>query len=157
MRRLPFWGFMCVTIAGCGGSGAGGAPATQPDEPAVGPPRSPDSLADATVYDAKGQAATCGLPEDGCPKAKPNREFLDKCRLRGYQVRRCGCETVCSGNVMVSRPHYDAEGNEQECQPEDPECTPPDTSAAFQDACADAHHRLVMCGCEWLCDGPPKR
>ena len=157
MRLLHFGWLVCVGIVGCGGERAGGAPAAGPRQADQGSPRSPRSLAEATVYDANGQGKSCGLPGKDCPKVKPNREFLDKCRLRGYQVRRCGCETVCSGNVMAPQPHYDAEGNEKECQPEDPGCTPPDTSAAFQDACNDAHHRLVICGCEWLCDGPLKR
>jgi hypothetical protein len=114
-------------------------------------------LAGATVYDSSGNAKQCVPPQEDCPETKVDREFLDQCKLQGFQIRRCGCETVCSGNAMAPKQHYDAEGNAKECEPEQPDCTPPDTSAAFQDACTAAQHRLVVCGCEWLCDGPPKQ
>lgn len=77
--------------------------------------------------------------------------------MGGYQIRQCGCSEVCTGNVMKEKAFYDADGNPKECVPEDSSCTPPDTSAAFQDACNDAHNKLVVCGCEWLCDGPLKQ
>ena len=146
VRGLLFWALACA----CGGSEA--APAQAPSTS----PRSPGDLAGATVYDANGDAKACEPPKPDCPRDASSLEFRDKCRLEGYQLRRCGCETVCSGNVMAPKMHYDAEGNAKECAPEEAECTPPDTTAAFQDACGEAHHRLVVCGCEWLCDGEPK-
>lgn len=109
------------------------------------------------VYDEKGHAKSCTPPSEGCEPKKSNPDFTDQCALRGYRTMRCGCETVCTGNVMAPSAHYDARGRSMECAPVDSSCTPPETSATFQDACADAHHRLVVCGCEWLCDGPPKR
>jgi hypothetical protein len=97
------------------------------------------------------------VPRQGCPKTKPDADFLEQCRLRGYQTRRCGCATLCSGNVSVAKPHYDAAGQAKACEPAAPDCQPPETSATFQDACNEAQHRLVQCGCEWLCDGPITR
>jgi hypothetical protein len=111
------------------------------------------ALVGATVYDAKAQSKACEAPRSSCPESPPDQDFLDKCRLAGFQVRQCGCEQVCTGNVMVKKKHYDAQGNAKDCAPEQPECTPPDTSASFQDACTDGGHKLVVCGCEWLCAG----
>jgi hypothetical protein len=138
----------------CAGSSAGGGAAEPSTSPEAAGPRSPGDLAGAKVYDSKGQAQACAEPRPDCPKTKPDADFLDQCRLRGYQTRRCGCDTLCSGNVATKRPHYDAAGKARDCAPETEGCKPPETSAAFQDACNEAQHRLVVCGCEWLCDGP---
>jgi hypothetical protein len=81
-------------------------------------------------------------------------DFNDECRRAGYRVVRCGCEDLCTGNVAKVEKFYDSSGVERPCAPERPDCTAPDTSAAFQDACTDAGHELVVCGCEWLCNGP---
>jgi hypothetical protein len=108
------------------------------------------------VFDAKGKQKPCDLPVPTCPEPVRDRDFLDKCALAGFQVRRCGCELVCSGNVVTEKSHYDARGKPKRCEPERKDCTPPDTSARFQDACNDAGHQLVVCGCEWLCTGPLK-
>lgn len=135
--------------------GASNPPASSP-APEPPPPRTPATLAEAEVYDASGAVRACEEPKKECPDATKDVKFLDQCRLQGYQVRRCGCEQLCSGNAMAFKPHYDERGNEKECVDEDPACTPPNTSAAFQDACTDAHHRLVICGCEWLCTGRPR-
>jgi hypothetical protein len=113
-------------------------------------------LVDATVYDATGAAKQCELPETDCPRSPRPADFLDACRLAGYQVRRCGCEELCSGNVAESKKHYDEKGNTKNCEPADPACSAPDTSAAFQDGCTEAGHKLVVCRCEWLCTGKPR-
>ena len=134
----------------------GGASSAGPGAPAATSSEEPRHPAAGTVYDAHGEGKTCAPPQDGCATSKRNPDFTDKCRLRGFQTIRCGCETMCTGNVMNKELFYDAAGGTRECAPVDDACTPPETSAAFQDACANAHHRLVTCGCEWLCDGPPK-
>ncbi|MFC1643182.1 hypothetical protein ACFL5O_10950 [Myxococcota bacterium] len=108
------------------------------------------------MYDAYGQAKVCGPPSSECPPVRPAATFLDRCRLAGYQVRRCGCEQVCSGQVELRLEHYDAQGQSRKCVALDPDCQPPETTAAFQDSCTDGGHHLVLCGCEWLCDGPLK-
>lgn len=151
-RRMPKWSLAACLLCGC----APAPPRSPPPTAEPASPRSPETLATAQVYDETGEARACDTPKKICPDSPKNAKFLDKCRLRGYQVRRCGCEELCSGNAMVFKPHYDQDGNAKECTDEDPSCTPPNTSAAFQDACTDAHHRLVICGCEWLCSGEPK-
>jgi hypothetical protein len=106
------------------------------------------------VYDAKGRSADCALPAETCPAAKPDRDFLDKCKLAGYRVVRCGCEDYCMGNAGAPKAHYDAQGQAKACEPVKPDCPATETSATFQDACTDRGHKLVQCGCEWLCSGP---
>jgi hypothetical protein len=110
-------------------------------------------VAGTRVFDAAGVAHACQAPLASCSKTAIEREFLDDCRLHGYFVRQCGCSELCTGRVPRAK-HYDARGAAKECAPERPECTPAETSSAFQDACAERGHRLVLCGCEWLCSGP---
>ncbi|HEY6560307.1 MAG TPA: hypothetical protein VI072_23650 [Polyangiaceae bacterium] len=112
-------------------------------------------VANARVYDRGGQAHACQAPQKVCPASRPDSEFFDACRLRGYYLRQCGCEELCTGKVTLSAPHYDARGAAKPCAEESADCTPPETSARFQDACNDRGHRLVVCGCEWLCSGSP--
>jgi len=141
--------------------GACGAPATSQPPPAAPPPATPSStpltaVEGATVYDAKGAGRTCAPPRSDCPPPRPEPDFTDRCRLGGFQIRRCGCAEYCSGEVVANKKHYDASGAEKDCAPAQKDCTPPETSAAFQDACNDGGHHLVVCGCEWLCDGALK-
>jgi len=144
----------------CGGGGASGpsagAPpshAEEPDLPADHPAR---ALLDAKVYDARGASKACASPQANCPESARDPDFLDRCRLKGFQVRQCGCEQLCSGNVAKEEKFYDAQGKVRDCKPEQSDCTPKDTSASFQDGCTEAGHKLVVCGCEWLCNGPPR-
>ena len=113
-------------------------------------------LADSQVYDESGQARACEPPKASCAPAPRPVEFLDHCRLAGYQVRKCGCEELCGGKVTSSKQAYDAQGKAKDCAPAKNDCTTPETSAAFQDACNEHGHKLVVCGCEWLCKGPPR-
>jgi len=85
---------------------------------------------------------------------KPARDFLDKCKLAGYRVVRCGCQDYCMGNAGAPQSHYDSKGQAKTCEPVKPDCPAAETSAAFQDSCTDSGHKLVQCGCEWLCSGP---
>jgi hypothetical protein len=108
-------------------------------------------------YDATSANRACELPAEQCPDAKRNADFLDACRLAGFRVLRCGCDDLCSGNVAKAATFYDAAGASKGCAKTGASCMPAESSAAFQDACTDAGHKLVQCGCEWLCNGPLKR
>jgi hypothetical protein len=135
-------GFTTVLHCGCGG---GPAPVAPQAPAARGTP--------GKVYDSKGHEADCAPPAEHCAAAKPDRDFLDKCKLAGYRQVRCGCEDYCMGNAGAPKAHYDAKGQPKVCEPVKPDCPAADTSAAFQDACTDGGHKLVQCGCEWLCSG----
>ena len=157
MRTLV-WSFVATVllVSACGGASAptetaaptraetfGKAPAGHPGK----------ALLDSKVYDESGQARACEAPKPNCPDRPRRVEFLDRCRLAGYQVRKCGCEELCAGSVKIDKKHYDAQGNAKDCAPEKTDCSPPETSASFQDACNEHGHKLVVCGCEWLCTG----
>jgi hypothetical protein len=146
--RLPrACGFGLALLLGsaCASSGAPspqGPGATQSEAPTL------------TGYDAEGRGLECAPPREDCKDAEVNADFRDRCRLAGYRLLRCGCDDACSGNVKKEEKFFDATGKEHSCSPEQAGCTPPETSAQFQDACTDARHKLVVCGCEWLCNGP---
>lgn len=150
-----------VIVGACGGARAGdpspNAGRAEPSGPGNLPEDHPArAIVGATVYDSHGASRACASPEPNCPNTPRDVDFLDRCRLRGFQVRQCGCEQVCSGNVAEKAAYYDAQGKPRECAPEKPDCTPKETSASFQDGCTDAGHKLVVCGCEWMCNGPPR-
>lgn len=151
-----------VALAACGGPSEN-TPTRSPDaaggDPAKPQPIKPILRGDldaATVYDATGTPRACGPAESTCPPVAPNLQFQDQCRLAGFQVRQCGCETVCSGNIAKKpKQYYDASGNASPCDEPDAACNPPPASAAFQDACIEKGHHLKTCGCSWLCSGNP--
>ena len=152
---------VAAAAIGCGGASGGGATPNERAGDQSGPGKLPQdhparALVGDTVYDSRGASKVCASPEPNCPDSPRDVDYLDRCRLRGFQVRQCGCEQLCSGNVAQENTHYDALGKSRKCAPEQPECTPKDTSASFQDNCTDAGHKLVVCGCEWLCNGPPR-
>jgi hypothetical protein len=160
LKRLAL-SLALVTSLGCGGASAGTAGANPERGAEPGPGKLPEdhpahAIVGATVYDARGATKACAAPEPNCPSAPRDVDFLDRCRLHGFQVRQCGCEQVCSGNVAKEKAHYDAQGKARECAKELPDCTPKETSSSFQDGCTDAGHKLVVCGCEWMCNGPPR-
>jgi hypothetical protein len=130
----------------CAGGSAGSA--TRTPEPAG------NGAPTLKGYDSSGNASECAAPREDCPATKADPDFIDQCRLSGYRVLRCGCDERCAGKLKQQKDFYDASGKVQPCAPELSGCTPPETSAKFQDACNDAHHKLVICGCEWLCNGP---
>jgi hypothetical protein len=115
-----------------------------------------DRMAGQKVFDTQGKELTCTPPETSCPPADVPIEFKDKCKLAGFRVMQCGCSAVCTGNAAAGKTGYDAQNREKPCAPEQKDCTPPDTSAAFQDACTESKHQFKVCGCEWLCDGKLK-
>ena len=79
-----------TTFAACGGGG--GPPAAAPEGEAPPPVATArPELKGAEVYDEAGQAHVCESPPAKCPEIAPASEFLDRCRLGGYQVRQCGC------------------------------------------------------------------
>lgn len=113
-----------------------------------------DPIAGTKVFDEKGNEKGCVPPEPRCAEDKqPSMEFKDRCRLAGFRLMTCGCETVCSGNVSGERKAYNAKNEQKICAPAKEDCSPPETSAAYQDACTEAGHKFVVCGCEWLCSG----
>jgi len=134
-------------MAACGGGGGATGPAHAPEA-------TDSKHGTLKGYDADGNSTECAPPQEQCEGAKVNADFKDRCRLLGYRVMRCGCEDACSGNVKKEEKFFDSAGKEKSCAPEQEGCSPPETSAKFQDACTDARHKLVVCGCEWLCNGP---
>jgi hypothetical protein len=161
MRKSKLLLAASLILAACAGSSGGGKTPSSERGDAQKPGNLPEdhpahALVGATVYDARGASQVCASPEPSCPNAPRDVDFLDRCRLRGFQVRQCGCSQLCTGKVSEEKAHFDARGERRECAPERPDCSPKDTSAAFQDGCTDAGHKLVVCGCEWLCDGPPR-
>jgi len=114
----------------------------------------PGDLDGETVYDASGSERSCQPPERDCPPIAPDRPFMDGCQLAGYRVVRCGCDSLCTGQVTEHNV-FDAEGNAKPCAELDEDCAPPPASAAFQDRCIERGHHLQQCGCEWVCSGDP--
>lgn len=159
MKKTAFLALI-VGLVGCGGASGGGATASGPpersDESALPADHPARALIGAQVYDAHGASKACAAPRPSCPGGARNPDFLDRCSLKGFQVRQCGCEQLCSGNVAKEEKFYDAQGKSRECKPEQSDCAPKDTSASFQDGCTEGGHKLVVCGCEWLCNGPPR-
>jgi hypothetical protein len=139
-----------------------GAPATTSAPPA--PPKAQvDAPASAKpggapqgtlkVFDERGPAPVCAPPKAECPATQPPSAFLDRCRLAGFRIQKCGCDLRCTGDVSALARHYNAAGQLTECAPARTDCSPPQASAAFQDGCSEHGYRLEVCGCEWLCSG----
>jgi hypothetical protein len=155
---------LAVLATVCSLSACGPAPATSPgpvppEAAANGPQVIKTRVAEvaaAKVFDAQGRASTCAPPLGTCPPIAPDRVFLDRCRMAGFQIRTCGCDALCSGDVSKAARAYDLAGNAQACAEPTPGCDPPPPGAALQDACAEKGHRLKVCGCTWLCAGNPK-
>lgn len=152
MRRSTLLGLLPLGVFGAlAGACSSAAP------PSERGPRSAADLAQASVYDARGRSATCDAPRDDCAAAPADRDFLEACSLAGFQIRRCGCASLCTGDVTAFRRHFDAEGHGKECAPTDAACEAPPAKAAFQDACTERGGRLAQCGCEWLCSTNPAK
>lgn len=141
-------GVVAVGWLSCGKS------ATEPAHAPASSAQATDPLAELSAFDAKGKKTACDLPRSDCPERSVDADFNDQCRRRGFRVVRCGCEDRCSGRVTTAEKHYDSTGKLRSCAPEAAGCSPPETSAAFQDSCTDGGNELVVCGCEWLCNGP---
>jgi hypothetical protein len=139
-------------LAACAGPTPSPTPPAPPPEAPATPSASPRSA--LQVFDEKGQPSPCPSPKAECPEASPPTSFLDRCRLAGFRVLQCGCEQRCTGDVSGAvRRYYDAAGQQKECAPAHADCTPPEASPKFQDACSERAFRLEVCGCEWLCSG----
>lgn len=71
---------------------------------------------------------------------------------------RCGAQEApprlpeASGDVV-----YDPQGRPFECKATDGPCVPDAPPGALKAACMDADHSIRLCGCEWVCSGPPVR
>jgi hypothetical protein len=145
VKPAPF--VLALLLLGCSTSKA---PSAAPPPAAADAPL--QTVERASVYDASGQRSACEPPPAHCEKVERDPDFLLRCRTAGLQVRQCGCRMVCAGR-MAKQEYYDAAGSQKPCAPETEGCTPPETTARFQDACDAGHHRLVRCGCEYLCNG----
>jgi len=148
------------SLAACGGgpAGAQGEPARSPETSA------PETIETDTtrfsemkgmkLYDAQGKEQACAKPDPSCASSEPNTDFKERCALAGFRTMQCGCDLLCTGNIASkAKQSYDQSGNAKACEPATADCTPPQASSAFQDACTEKGYRLQVCGCEWLCSG----
>ncbi len=143
-----------LATAACGGAREGANPTSPSSEGPRGQRVSGDPIAGSPAYDASGKKISCAPPDPSCANVNPaSTDFKDKCQLAGFRLIRCGCDELCTGNIAGGGTAYDANNVAKACAPEKKDCTPPDTSAAFQDACTESGHKFVVCGCEWLCTG----
>src|SRR4051794_2945780 len=104
-------GWVMAACGGAGGGGGAGPPKEADPAAATGNPAPKSRVDDVTlakVFDANGAVSRCALPGKDCPDVAPDREFLDHCRLAGFQIRQCGCEARCTGDVAAARRRYDA-------------------------------------------------
>jgi hypothetical protein len=138
MRWLTLLSLVLVGIAGCGKGGKGAK----------------SSSGEPLGYDAEGNSKPCPDPRTDCEETiDATLDFKDRCSTAGFDVRLCGCEELCTGNIVGSRKGYDAQNREKDCEPPSEKCEMPTTSAAFQDACSEAGHKLLDCECMSLCSG----
>src|SRR5262245_54660354 len=102
----------CALIWSCAGSGKGSS--STATSPPPGDP--PDPVLNTTVFDETGRPMKCSEPQPKCANEHhPSVEFQDKCRLSGYRMMKCGCQHVCSGNVMAGADEaYDAKGTKRQ-------------------------------------------
>ncbi len=120
--------------------------------------KAPETGRDAEVFDAAGQAKTCEPPAKECAAPKSDPELQSRCALAGYRMVQCGCEMFCMGKPEpAEKMVFDSDGRPKACAKPKDDCSPPQASAAFQDACTDKGYRLEICGCEWLCSGNPAK
>jgi hypothetical protein len=109
---------------------------------------------DPIAYDAEGNSKPCPEPKSDCDETKDaTLDFKDRCSTAGFDMKVCGCEQLCSGNIVGKRKGYDGKNNEKMCEPPGEKCELPETSAAFQDGCSEAGHQMMECDCMWLCSG----
>jgi hypothetical protein len=146
-----------LVACGCGAPSPAGTVPRGGEEPGAAPGAAPSrDLRGAKVFDATGRALACEPPKPDCPEVSTDRDFLDRCKLSGFQVRQCGCAMRCAGDVSAKGPrYYDAQGEQHACTEEHADCTPTQPTAAFQDACNEKGHKLVACNCVWFCSGKP--
>lgn len=106
---------------------------------------------DSSVYDADGDKHHCRMESSECKDIKlASEEFEEQCLKEGFRIVRCGCKDYCSGNPRSGELHYDMNNQGALCEPAR-ECEPTQTSADFQDTCAESGGRFVQCGCAWRC------
>lgn len=150
-RLLPA---LAVALAACGGGSPEPAAPTANPAPVEMPK---DRMAGQKVYDARGNEQSCAPPDRSCTPEEAPLAFRDECRLAGFRLMQCGCAMVCTGRPGGGKVAFDAQNSEKPCPPEQKDCSPPDTSAAFQDACTESGHKFKVCGCTWLCSGKLKQ
>lgn len=121
------------------------------------PSKSANDAEDIMVWDEEAKGFECDRPQSQCEEVEdPSLDFKERCRNAGYKIRQCGCRNACTGNINGERVAYDYKNVEKRCPKTDDKCEAPETRAAFQDACDEAGHQLVECGCDWLCSGKLK-
>jgi hypothetical protein len=112
------------------------------------------SSGDPIAFDSEGNGKPCPEPKSNCEETKDaTLDFKDRCSTAGFDMKVCGCEQLCSGNIVGKRKGYDGKNNEKMCEPPGEKCELPETSAAFQDGCSEAGHQMMECECMWLCTG----
>jgi hypothetical protein len=138
MRWFTLLGSVALVSVACGKGGKGAK--SSPDDP--------------VAYDSEGNTKPCPKPRTDCDETvDATLDFKDRCSTAGFDIQLCGCEQLCSGNVVGKRKGYDGKNNEKDCEPPTEKCELPETSAAFQDGCSEAGHQLMECECQWLCSG----
>jgi len=137
MRWITLLSFVLLAIA-CGKGGKGAK----------------SSSGEPVGYDSEGNSKPCPNARTDCDETvDATLDFKDRCSTAGFDMRLCGCEQLCTGNVVGSRKGYTGKNQEKDCEPPGEKCELPDTSAAFQDGCSEAGHQMMECECEWLCSG----
>jgi hypothetical protein len=138
MRWFTLVSFVLLGATACGKGGKGAK----------------SSSGEPVAYDAEGNGKPCPEPKSNCDETKDaTLDFKDRCSTAGFDIKVCGCEQLCSGNIVGKRKGYDGKNNEKTCEPPGEKCELPETSAAFQDGCSDAGHQMMECDCTWLCSG----
>jgi hypothetical protein len=139
MRWLTLVSLVALGAMACG-KGGKGAKSSSSDEP--------------IAFDSEGNGKPCPDPKSDCDETKDaTLDFKDRCSTAGFDMKVCGCEQLCSGNIVGQRKGYDGKNNEKKCEPPGEKCELPETSAAFQDGCSEAGHQMMECDCMWLCTG----
>jgi hypothetical protein len=148
-RTLTFIGLCLLGACQDGGKGAKSA------DSSVGASEASDD--GASVFDEDGGAHHCRLESSECTDIQQaSEDFEERCQVEGFHIVRCGCKDYCSGNSRSGELHYDIKNEGSLCEPAR-ECEPTQTSAAFQDTCAESGGRFVQCGCAWRCSRKLKR
>jgi len=143
---------LLTLVASCQDGGRGAKSADSSDNAVEGP-----SDDDSSVYDENGSAHHCRLESSECKDIQlATEDFDEQCLAAGFHIVRCGCKDYCSGNPRSGDLHYDIKNEGSLCEPAR-ECEPTQTSAAFQDTCAESGGRFVQCGCAWRCSRKLKR
>src|SRR5262245_28821094 len=95
-------------LVACASPGAA-TPATTPRGPTKTTPSEASNT--GTAFDPSGRATACEAPQQDCPVLPRAADFLERCRLAGFQTLRCGCQELCAGKVPALRTCYASDGS----------------------------------------------